>query len=85
MAKNVYTKGNHYTKEQIQPAIVEFIQQKGGEVSHEDISDFVFAKFGIRFGNFSDVMAGVRDFDKRVVKGRRGYSKLIPEAKADCE
>ncbi|MFE4047231.1 hypothetical protein [Priestia sp. YIM B13490] len=77
MNKNVYTHGKRYGKEEIQPAIVEFMKQKGGEVSHEEVSDFIFNRFGIRFGEINHVMWQLRKDDSRVVKGKRGYSKVV--------
>ncbi|MBL4951317.1 hypothetical protein JK635_03555 [Neobacillus sp. YIM B02564] len=80
MAKNEYLNGRpNVGKVEIQPAIIEFMRQKGEgvEVSHEEISDFIYNKFGIRFGEINHVMWGLRRDDSRVVKGKRGYSKLV--------
>jgi uncharacterized protein YegJ (DUF2314 family) len=80
MPKNEYLNGRKTVgKEEIQPAIIEFMRQKGKgvEVSHEEISDYIYEKFGIRFGEINHVMWGLRKDDKRVVKGKRGYSKLV--------
>ncbi|MDM5283116.1 hypothetical protein [Peribacillus frigoritolerans] len=75
--KNVYTKGKHFTKEQIQPVVVEYIRNHGGEVSNKEIDRFIISEFGISFGNLSEVIAGVRSFDNRVVNVRRGFSKYV--------
>ncbi|MDP9742856.1 UNVERIFIED_ORG: hypothetical protein QFZ59_004686 [Bacillus sp. B2I3] len=76
MTNNVYTKGR-FTKEQIRPAIIGFMRRKGGEVSNEEISDFVFDKFGLRFGQMPSVMNGLRKDDNRVILTRNGYSMFV--------
>ena len=77
MNRNIYTDGKHYGKEEIHPAIVEFMRQKAGEVSHQDISDFIFNRFGIHFGEIHHVMWKLRQNDSRVIKGRPGYSNVV--------
>jgi len=79
MNKNIYTDGKRYGKEEIHPVIVEFMKQKGGEVSHKDISDFIFNRFGIRFGEIHHVMWKLRQNDSRVIKGRPGYSRVVEQ------
>jgi len=70
--------GKNYHREDIQRAIIEFMRQKGGEVHNEEISDFIFNKFGIRFGEINHVMWRLRKDDNRVIKGsKKGYSKLV--------
>lgn len=76
--KNFYTKGQAFHSEEIKRGIISFMKEKGGEVSHQDISDFIFNKWGIRFGEIHYVMWNLRKEDSRVVRGQqRGYSKLI--------
>jgi hypothetical protein len=41
MNKNIYTEGKRYGKEEIHPAIVEFMKQKGREVSHKESPRFI--------------------------------------------
>lgn len=80
MPKNIYLNGRRTVeKEEIQSAIIEFMRKKGEgvDVSHEEISDFIFKKFGILYGEINHVMWVLRRDDKRVVKGKRGYSKLV--------
>ncbi|QDZ88054.1 hypothetical protein [Priestia megaterium] len=77
MNKNIHTDGKCYGKEKIYPAIVEFMKQKGGEVSHKNISDFIFNGFGIRFGEIHHVIWKLRQNDSRVIKGRPGYSRIV--------
>lgn len=76
--KNVWKDGQkRYEKEDTQPAVIEFLKRKGGEVSNKEIDDFLWDNFGVHFGNLSDYMGGVRDFDNRIVNTQRGYWKFV--------
>lgn len=67
-----------YTVTEVQSTIIEFLKVKGVEVNLSDISDQVFKKHGIRFGNMSDVMAKLHKADKRIRRGTlRGFSKYV--------
>ncbi|MFF2291027.1 hypothetical protein [Peribacillus butanolivorans] len=84
MTQNIYTKSKEYDKKEIQRGIVSFMRERGNEVSNEEVSDFIFNKWGIRFGQISHVMNRLREDDERVIRSEKlGYSKLIPEAMAD--
>lgn len=77
--RNVYTMGNHHTKEDIYPAVVEFMRIKGGKITNGEIYSFIAGRTGIYFANISEVIEGLRDYDKRIVRVGRGVSQFMDE------
>ena len=70
--------GKASTKD-IQRGIVAYMRSRGVgvDVSHDDIERFIFDTYGITFSQISHVLWALRKADDRILKGDRGFSRLV--------